>query len=132
MPLLEGLTTAGDGNGGTVATTVLVIGEGAALFAAFCPSWFTVRSPFFHDQAAKDGNIRAIRQGEAAGAAITIAVGAAGAAMVGSTLPLYGAVAVSAVMILGYEWSIQHPSAEYTDDTDPTGPVRQAFRWRQQ
>lgn len=126
MPAAEALNTAG-GNGGTVATTVLVIGEGAALFAAFCPSWFTVRSPFFHDQAAKDGNIAAIRQGEAAGAAITVAVGWAGSAMVGSPLPLVGAVLVSAVMVAGYEWSIAHPS---TDNGPSAHGLGRALRWR--
>lgn len=98
--------------GGQVATTVLVIGEGAALFAAFCPSWFTVRSPFFHDQKAKAGNITAIRQGEVAATIITIAVGVAGGAMVGSKLPIVGAVLVSAVMVAGYEYSITHPSSD--------------------
>lgn len=122
-------TAGGTRNGGTVATTVLVIGEGAALFAAFCPSWFTVRSPFFHDQAAKDGNIAAIRQGELAGTVITVAVGAAGAAMVGSPLPLWGAVLVSAVMIVGYEWSIAHPSTEQSELRK--SPVSAALRWRQ-
>lgn len=126
MPALE-MSKASDG--GTVATTVLVIGEGAALFAAFCPSWFTVRSPFFHDQDAKGGNINAIRQGEAAGAAITVAVGWAGAAMVGSPLPLIGAVLVSAVMIAGYEWSIAHPSTEHAAEN--AHPIGKALQWRQ-
>lgn len=116
------------GNGGTVATTVLVIGEGAALFAAFCPSWFTVRSPFFHDQAAKDGNVNAIRQGELAGAVITCAVGWAGAVMVGSPLPLIGAVLVSAVMVAGYEWSIAHPSTEASEAA--SSPMNRALKWR--
>lgn len=112
-------------DGGVVATTVLVIGEGAALFAAFCPSWFTVRSPFFHDQDAKAGNVNAIRQGEAAGALITVAVGWAGSVMVGSPLPLAGAVIVSAVMILGYEWSIAHPSTEHA--AERTNPLPRAL-----
>lgn len=122
-------TGGGAGGGGVVATTVLVIGEGAALFAAFCPSWFTVRSPFFHDQAAKEGNISAIRQGELAGAVITVAVGAAGSAMVGSPLPLLGSVLVSIVMVAGYEWSIAHPSTEASEAR--AAPMSRALRWRQ-
>lgn len=114
--------------GGQVATTVLVIGEGAALFAAFCPSWFTVRSPFFHDQAAKAGNVNAIRQGEVAGAVITVAVGAAGSAMVRSPLPLAGAVLVSIVMVVGYEWSIAHPSSEHSERN--ANPVARALSFR--
>lgn len=117
---MAALEVANAAKGGQVATTVLVIGEGAALFAAFCPSWFTVRSPFFHDQAAKSGNVAAIRQGEVAGTVITVAVGAAGAAMVGSPLPLAGAILVSIVMVVGYEWSIAHPSTEHSDKNTPT------------
>lgn len=120
--------TSGNAGGGVVATTVLVIGEGAALFAAFCPSWFTVRSAFFHDQAGRDGNISAIRQGELAGTVITVAVGWAGSALVGSPLPLLGAVAVSAVMVAGYEYSIAHPSTEGTEAS--AHPLGRAMQWR--
>lgn len=109
--------------GGQVATTVLVIGEGAALFAAFCPSWFTVRSPFFHDQGAKRGNIQAIRHGEIAGTVTTLGVGWAAAVMTGSMLPLLGAAAVSALMVAGYEWSILHPAADAAGEADVLRPV---------
>jgi hypothetical protein len=109
--------------GGEVATTVLVIGEGAALFAAFCPSWFTVRSPFFHEQDAREGNIRSIRQGETAATILTLGVGWAATAMVGSPWPLVGALVVSGVMIAGYEYSIAHPAADH-QEAPPIEPWR--------
>ena len=54
---------------------VLLIGEASGVFAGFCPSWFTVASPFFHDQAAKDGNVKRIRAGEIAATIIVVATG---------------------------------------------------------
>lgn len=98
-------------DGGDLATAILIVGEGAALFAAFCPSWFTVRSPFFHEQDARAGNIRSIRQGEAAAAALTVGMGWGAALLTSSPLPLLGAVVVSVAMIAGYEYSIRHPAA---------------------
>ena len=125
MAILEKM--GGAAAGGQVATTVLVVGEGAALFAAFCPSWFTVRSPFFHDQAAKEGNVSAIRQGEIAATVLTVAVSWAAAAMVRSVLPLLGGIGVSAVMIAGYEFSMSHPSTEASSEKG--NPMR-ALQWR--
>jgi hypothetical protein len=100
------------GGGGQVATTILTVEAAASIFAAFCPSWFTVRSEFFHDQAGREGNIRAIRHGELAATALTIPTGYAASFLVGSWLPLIGAAAISALMIGGYEYSIRHPATE--------------------
>lgn len=105
-------------NGDVTAATVLVIGAGAGLFAAFCPSWFTVRSDFFHEQGSKDGNIKAIRQGEIAGTLTTLLQGFAAARLVKSPMPLLGAIAVSAIMVIGYEFSLRNPAAnEGPDDS---------------
>src|SRR5258707_14774395 len=43
---------------------ILLVGEASGVFAGFCPSWFTVASPFFHEQEAKAGNIKRIMAGE--------------------------------------------------------------------
>ena len=56
---------------------ILLVGEASGVFAGFCPSWFTVASPFFHAQNAKEGNIKRIRWGEAAATAIVLSTGAA-------------------------------------------------------
>lgn len=99
-------------SGGAIATTVLLVGTGAGNFAAFCPSWFTVRSPFFHEQKARAGNVQAIRQGETAAFILTVAEGWAASLLTRSALPLIGAVAVSAIMVAGYEYSMKHPAME--------------------
>lgn len=111
--------------GGAIATTVLIVGTGAGNMAAFCPSWFTVRSSFFHEQAARAGNVNAIRQGEAAATALTIAEGWAASVLTGSPLPLLGAVIVCAVMVAGYEYSMQHPAEEVEQaKVDAAHPVQ--------
>ncbi len=114
------------GNGDVTAATVLVIGTGAGLFAAFCPSWFTVRSDFFNDQGSRAGNVKAIRQGEIAGAVTTMLQGLAAARLVHSPMPLLGAAVVCAIMVGGYEWSIAHPAAEEGSDNS----MAAALQWR--
>jgi hypothetical protein len=116
-------------SGGAIATTVLIVGAGAGTFASFCPSWFTVRSPFFHDQAAKPGNIAAIRQGEAAGTLVTMVEGVAATWMTGSLFPLIGAVLISALMVAGYEYSIAHPATEHVLESPGSPPKLAAFRY---
>jgi len=124
------LPTGDKGNGAAVATTILVIGEGASLFAAFCPSWFTVRSDFFNDQGSRDGNVAAIRQGEIAGTLSTMLVGFGASIMTGSSLPLYGAAIVCGVMVAGYEYSIAHPAAEKEEEGLGQSPGLAAWRYR--
>lgn len=115
--------------GGAIATAVLIVGTGAGNMAAFCPSWFTVRSPFFHDQSAREGNVKAIRQGEIAATALTVAEGWAASMLTGSALPLIGAVIVCGVMVAGYEYSMRHPSQEVAQGREDAGrPVHQWTR----
>jgi len=92
----------------------LIIGEASGVFAGFCPSWFTVSSPFFHEQEAKDGNIKRIRWGEIAATAIVVATGAAISQQTKSGVPFWISVATCAVFIGGYEYMIQHPAATET------------------
>jgi hypothetical protein len=103
---------ASEGSGGQIATTILVMESAASIFAAFCPSWFTTRSPFFHEQSAREGNVQSIRQGEIAATLLTIPTGIAASFLVNSWLPAIGAVIISAVMIGGYEYSISHPATD--------------------
>lgn len=95
---------------GQVATTVLVMGQSAGIFAAFCPSWFTVRSDFFQKQESRAGNVAAIRQGEVVGTVLTIGMGLAASALIDTWAPAAGAVLVSAIMVAGYEYSMKHPA----------------------
>lgn len=91
---------------------ILLIGMASGVFAGFCPSWFTVASPFFHDQEAKDGNVKRIRWGEAAATAIVVATGLAVSRGTGRKAPLLAAIGISAIFVAGYEYMIAHPSTE--------------------
>jgi len=91
---------------------ILLIGMAAGVFAGFCPSWFTVASPFFHEQSAKDGNVKRIRWGEIAATLIVVATGWAVSNNTGRGAPLVAAVAISAVFVGGYEYMIAHPATE--------------------
>lgn len=91
---------------------ILLIGEASGVFAGFCPSWFTVSSPFFHDQDAKTGNVRRIRWGEAAATTIVLATGAAVTYRSNNTLPFWASLFISGVFVAGYEYMIAHPSKD--------------------
>lgn len=91
-------------------TIILLIGEASGVFAGFCPSWFTVASPFFHEQEAKTGNIKRIRAGEVAATAIVLATGAAVSASMNDHVPLVAAGIICAVFVAGYEYQIANPS----------------------
>lgn len=91
---------------------ILLVGEASGVFAGFCPSWFTVASPFFHEQEARDGNVKRIRWGEAAATAIVMATGGAVAYQQKDAFPLVAAALISAIFIFGYEYQIRHPSTE--------------------
>jgi hypothetical protein len=91
-------------------TIILLIGEASGVFAGFCPSWFTVASPFFHEQDAKAGNINRIRAGEAAATVIVLATGAAVSVALEDPVPFWAALAISGVFVLGYEYQIRNPS----------------------
>lgn len=97
-----------------ITILILLIGEASGVFAGFCPSWFTVSSPFFHEQDAKAGNVKRIRWGEVAASAIVIATGLAVSMRTTSKLPLYGSILICAIFVGGYEYMIQHPA---TDDS---------------
>jgi hypothetical protein len=91
---------------------ILLIGEASGVFAGFCPSWFTVASPFFHEQEAKAGNIKRIRAGEAAATAIVVGTGWAVSARSTGNIALWASIGISIVFIAGYEYQIAHPSTE--------------------
>lgn len=99
----------------TLDTTILLIGMAAGVFAGFAPSWFTVASPFFHEQGAREGNIKRIRWAEVAGSAITIAMGWALAHDDKTMKPLISAVLISLTFVGGYEYMIRHPASDDKD-----------------
>lgn len=93
-----------------IAISILIVGEASGVFAGFCPSWFTVSSPFFHDQEARSGNVKRIRWGEAAAAMIVLATGAAVTAQQDDKVPLIVSILITIVFIGGYEYMIAHPA----------------------
>lgn len=95
-----------------VTVMILLIGEASGVFAGFCPSWFTVSSPFFHEQDAKDGNVKRIRWGEIAATAIVVATGAAVSKTHGTYHALYASVIISGIFVAGYEYMIANPSTD--------------------
>lgn len=97
---------------------ILLIGEASGVFAGFCPSWFTVASPFFHEQEAKAGNVGRIRAGEIAATVIVLGTGWAVSAP-GNRKPLWFAAAIAAVFVAGYEYQIAHPSKPEGDQLPP-------------
>lgn len=95
-----------------VTILILLVGEASGVFAGFCPSWFTVSSPFFHEQTAKEGNIKRIRWGEVAASIIVIGTGFAVSSRSANDTALYASLAISAIFVFGYEFMIAHPSTE--------------------
>jgi hypothetical protein len=92
---------------------ILLIGEASGVFAGFCPSWFTVSSPFFNEQDAREGNIKRIRWGEIAATVIVVATGWAVSSRSKNWTPFMASIAICAVFVAGYEYMIANPS---TDD----------------
>lgn len=105
----------------------LLIGEASGVFAGFCPSWFTVSSPFFHDQEAKEGNIKRIRWGEVAATAIVMATGYALTVTTKSAVPFWVSAGICAVFVGGYEYMIAHPAKQ--DSAGLPTEVTQANHW---
>jgi hypothetical protein len=101
------------GNSDRAVILILLVGEASGVFAGFCPSWFTVASPFFHEQEAKAGNVKRIRWGEIAATIIVMATGAAVGYQQSDLFPIIAAGLISAIFIAGYEYQIRNPS---TDD----------------
>ena len=109
--------TPGDTTADDITIIILLIGEASGVFAGFCPSWFTVSSPFFHEQEAKAGNVKRIRWGEVAATSIVVATGYAVASRTGKMQPLIASIAICGVFVAGYEYMIANPSKD--DDSSP-------------
>lgn len=98
--------------GFAVVMLPLLVGEASGVFASFNPSWFTVSSPFFHSQEARDGNIKRIRWGETAATIIVVATGWAIWKATGQVIALIFSILISAIFVAGYEYMIAHPASD--------------------
>jgi len=105
-----------EANGDRAVILILLVGEASGVFAGFCPSWFTVASPFFHEQEAKAGNVKRIRWGEVAATLIVVSTGIAVAYQQKDPFPVGASLLISAIFIAGYEYQIAHPSTEDSDN----------------
>lgn len=108
---------------------ILLIGEASGVFAGFCPSWFTVASPFFHEQAAKEGNIQRIRAGEVAATAIVLGTGWAVSRGMKNNFALLASAAISVVFVAGYEYQIAHPSKKAAEPADAQASPASMLAW---
>ena len=107
----------------------LIVGEASGVFAGFCPSWFTVSSPFFHEQSAREGNVKRIRWGEVAATVIVVGTGWAITYHTKSPLPLFVSLATCGVFIAGYEYMMSHPASEDGEDS-ATARFKNAINWK--
>lgn len=99
-----------------ITILILLIGEASGTFAGFCPSWFTVASPFFHEQEAKDGNISRIRAGEIAASIIVIGTGWVVSHNQKTHFALIASILICLLFVIGYEYQIAHPSKDGKKD----------------
>jgi len=106
-----------------ITIIILLIGEASGVFAGFCPSWFTVSSPFFHEQEAKAGNVKRIRWGEIAATSIVVATGWAVSARSGKKAPLLASIAICGIFVAGYEYMIANPSKEDNFSSDDSQAI---------
>ncbi len=97
---------------GVVGITILAAGDAANFYSGALPSWFTLSSPFFQDQAHRKGNVKRVRQGEAFATALSLMVGVGASMAAGSPFPFWGTVVVSAAMVVGYEYALRRPSSQ--------------------
>lgn len=89
---------------------ILLVGEASGVFAGFCPSWFTVASPFFHEQEAKEGNVNRIRAGEIAATLVVVGTGWAVSRREKGNWALWASILICVLFVVGYEFQIAHPS----------------------
>ena len=109
-----------------LSIVILLIGTASGVFAGFCPSWFTVSSPFFHEQEAKAGNVKRIRWGEIAATGIVTAMGYAVTKTTGRKTPLIASLAISGIFVAGYEYMIANPST----NEEGNKSEKEGFPWQ--
>jgi hypothetical protein len=120
-----------DGSGAVIAATVLTIGEVWASASALGPSVFTIRSPFFHEQKNKGGNIGSIRFAEGGVVVLGVMVGGAVSYMSHSPLPMIGAGIAIIGQVAAWEWAMRNPVGDDVDEALPdlSAPIRGGALW---
>ncbi len=106
-----------------VAGTILVVDGIPNLYSGLLPSMFTISSPFFHDQAAREGNVRRIRQGEAIATAMSLAMIFAAAELFDSGLPILFGLIMIGILLASYEYALRNPSRGEGSSRPPDEPI---------
>lgn len=103
---------AGTASASKVAAAVLVATEIPNLYSGLLPSMFTISSPFFHQQSAKEGNTKRIRQGEVIATGMSIAIIEASARLFETNLVRIMGYGMVALLVGCYEYALSHPAEE--------------------
>jgi hypothetical protein len=104
-----------------VAGTILVVTEIPNLYSGLLPSMFTISSPFFHDQDAKAGNVKRIRQGEVIATVGSLAIIFASAELFGSNLPVVWGLVMIAALLACYEYALRNPATDHDANASRVG-----------
>lgn len=95
-----------------VATGVMLAGEAAGAFAVFCPSFFELASPTFQTEESARGYKRRLHIGELLATLLVLARGATITGRRSDPGPIFAAVVISALFIVGIEYLADNPVIE--------------------
>ena len=104
-----------------VAGTILVVTEIPNLYSGLLPSMFTISSPFFHDQDAKAGNVRRIRQGETIATIGSLAIVFAAAELFDTQLVVVWGIAMIVALLACYEYALRNPAIDHDANASRVG-----------
>lgn len=96
------------------SVSMLAMIQSVQVFAAFMPGFAEARAKM----TGADGSIRGdVRQGEAVAGVLALSFGALASSMSDDPRPLLFSMAVTAGMVVAYEWIIRQPMAPTTEVT---------------
>lgn len=90
-----------------VTSGIYLLGFGAGMFGAFCPSLYDVSSPMFSaDADTRDLQLRRLRHGEIYSALVIVTVGAGLSVVHKNALPLGVALIIVSAFFVAYEYQL--------------------------
>jgi hypothetical protein len=88
-----------------VTSGVFLLGMGAGMYGAFCPSFYEVSSPQFSGSSdTRDLQLTRLRRGEIYASVVILTVGSALSVLHRNMLPFFVAVFLVAAFLVGYEY----------------------------
>ena len=97
---------------GVIGISILAAGDAANFYSGMLPSLFTISSDFFQGQGSRAGNIKRIRQGEAAATALSLAMGLGASLVVQNWLPLFVTAGTCGALLVAYEFALRNPASQ--------------------